>query len=56
MLLELNRFKSTDDWTISILAKVDADRTHAEFMCFCLEDEHRKEKVSAETRIPKVVY
>ena len=46
MELRVIRYCSREDFTLGMLME---DRT---FLCYTLEDEHREEKVSAETRIP----
>lgn len=50
MKIEVNRFTSDDDTTISTIS-VDG-----EFVCFGLEDEYREQKVPKETRIPAGTY
>ena len=50
MLITVNRFTSDNDSTLSTIS-IDGV-----FECFGLEDEHRIDKVPAETRIPRGVY
>ena len=53
MKLKVIRFSSQKDSTSGLLFDV-TDGT--KFLCYTLEDEHREEKVMAETRIPAGVY
>ncbi len=50
MILKLQRFHSTDDFTIGKLFVNDI------FSCYTLEDEKRENKVMHETRIPAGMY
>lgn len=54
MELEVLRFSSQDDSTNGILFDVTGGQR--KFLCYTLEDEYRKEKVSGETRIPAGTY
>lgn len=51
MEYQLLRFKSRADYTIGALFEMDTPQHRTNFLCFSLEDEFRKEKVKAETRI-----
>jgi len=53
MKLEVLRFSSEKDSTNGLLFDVSDGRS---FLCYTLEDEHRDEKVMAETRIPAGTY
>lgn len=54
MELEVLRFSSQKDSTNGILFDISGgDR---KFLCYTLEDEHRDEKVSGETRVPAGTY
>ena len=53
MKLEVLRFSSEKDSTNGLLFDVSNGRS---FLCYTLEDEHRDEKVMAETRIPAGTY
>ena len=54
MELEVLRFSSQKDSTNGILFDITGgDR---KFLCYTLEDEHRDEKVSGETRVPAGTY
>ena len=53
MKLKVIRFSSQEDSSSGLLFDV-TDGTR--FLCYTLEDERRKEKVTAETRIPAGVY
>ncbi len=53
MKLEVLRVSSQKDSTNGLLFDVTTDR---KFLCFTLEDEHRDNKVSGETRIPAGTY
>ena len=54
MKLEVLRFSSQDDSTNGLLFDItDGERT---FLCYTLEDEHRKTKIMAETRVPAGTY
>mgnify|MGYP003151085505 FL=1 len=53
MKLKVIRFSSQSDSTSGLLFDVT---NGIEFLCYTLEDERRKEKVMAETRIPAGVY
>lgn len=50
MELLVKRQYSADDFTIGALFQTSGEER--KFLCFTLEDEHRDEKVMAETRIP----
>lgn len=54
MDLEVLRFSSQKDSTNGILFDVTGGKRV--FLCYTLEDEHREEKVSSETRIPAGTY
>lgn len=54
MDLEVLRFSSQKDSTNGILFDVTGGKRR--FLCYTLEDEHREEKVSSETRIPAGTY
>lgn len=54
MLLEVLRFSSQKDSTNGLLFDVTGGKRT--FLCYTLEDEYRKEKVSGETRIPAGTY
>jgi hypothetical protein len=54
MKLEVLRFSSQKDSTNGIL--FDITGGERKFLCYTLEDEHREEKVSGETRVPKGTY
>lgn len=53
MKLRVLRYRSREDETLGLLFDVSKG---AEFLCYTLEDEHRDQKVSAETRIPAGTY
>jgi hypothetical protein len=53
MKLKVIRFSSQSDSTSGLLFDVTNGN---KFLCYTLEDEHREEKVMAETRIPAGVY
>ena len=52
--LEVLRFSSQKDSTNGILFDVTGGKR--KFLCYTLEDEHREEKVSSETRVPAGTY
>lgn len=54
MQLEVLRFSSQKDSTNGIL--FDVTGGERKFLCYTLEDEHREEKVSGETRVPAGTY
>ena len=54
MKLEVLRFSSQKDSTNGIL--FDITGGERKFLCYTLEDEHREEKVSGETRVPAGTY
>jgi len=54
MKLEVIRFSSQKDSTNGILFEVVEGKRN--FLCYTLEDEHREEKVSGETRVPSGTY
>lgn len=54
MKLEVLRFSSQEDSTNGILFDVTDGKR--KFLCYTLEDEHREEKVSGETRVPAGTY
>ena len=54
MELEVLRISSQKDSTNGILFDITGGKR--EFLCYTLEDEHRDEKVMAETRIPAGTY
>ena len=54
MELEVLRFSSQEDSTNGLLFDVTGGKRR--FLCYTLEDEHREEKVSSETRIPSGTY
>ena len=54
MDLEVIRFSSQKDSTNGFLFDVTGGERH--FLCYTLEDEHRKEKVKGETRVPAGTY
>ncbi len=51
MEYQLLRFKSRGDYTIGAVSEFKGALKRPNFLCFSLEDEFRKEKVKAETRI-----
>lgn len=56
MEYELLRFKSRGDYTIGSIFEWKIPHTLPNFLCFSLEDEFRKEKIKAETRIKEGRY
>jgi hypothetical protein len=54
MELEVVRFSSQKDSTNGALFDVSGGKRR--FLCYTLEDEHREDKVSGETRIPSGTY
>lgn len=54
MHLEVLRFSSQKDSTNGLL--FDISEGKRVFLCYTLEDEHREEKVSGETRVPAGTY
>lgn len=54
MQLEVLRFSSQNDSTNGILFDITGGKR--KFLCYTLEDEHRDEKVSGETRVPAGTY
>lgn len=54
MDLEVLRFSSQQDSTNGLLFNTTGGER--KFLCYTLEDEHREEKVSSETRIPAGTY
>ena len=54
MELEVWRFSSQEDSTNGLLFDVTGGKRR--FLCYTLEDEHREEKVTGETRIPAGTY
>ena len=55
MKLVVLRISSQNDSTNGLLMEEDSDgRLH--FLCYTLEDEHRENKISKETRIPAGTY
>ena len=54
MKLEVLRFSSQSDSTNGLLFDVTEGKRR--FLCYTLEDEHRKEKVKGETRVPAGTY
>lgn len=53
MKLRVLRYHTTNDYTLGMLLN-ETDGRH--FLAYTLEDEHRKEKVMGETRIPSGTY
>jgi len=54
MELEVLRFSSQKDSTNGLLFDITGGKRR--FLCYTLEDEHRDEKVSGETRVPAGTY
>lgn len=55
MKLVVLRISSQEDSTSGILMKEDS-QGNWEFLCYTLEDEYRKDKISGETRVPAGSY
>ena len=55
MRLVVLRISSQEDSTSGILMKEDS-QGNCEFLCYTLEDEYRKDKISGETRVPAGSY
>ena len=55
MRLIVLRISSQEDSTSGILMKEDSEGS-LEFLCYTLEDEYRKDKISKETRVPAGLY
>ena len=53
MKLRVLRYHTTNDYTLGMLLNETDGR---QFLAYTLEDEHRKEKVMGETRIPSGTY